>query len=116
MIALAVGGAFHTPLMNRAQSRVDAALERATFTDSLAVVANVDALPHRAAGDWPALLSAQLCRPVRWREGVLRLRDLGVTRIVELGPGGVLTGMVKRIAPELDRLSLATPDDVAAAR
>lgn len=116
VMALAVGGAFHTPLMNRAQSRVDAALERATFTDSLAVVANVDALPHRAAGDWPALLSAQLCRPVRWREGVLRLRDLGVTRIVELGPGGVLTGMVKRIAPELDRLSLATPDDVAAAR
>jgi [acyl-carrier-protein] S-malonyltransferase len=116
VMALAVGGAFHTPLMASAQTRLDAALGSAPFADeSLPVVANVDALPHRHGSEWGALLSSQLCRRVRWRESVLGLHALGVTRIVELGPGAVLTGMVKRIAPEIERLSLATPDDVTTA-
>jgi len=116
VMALAVGGAFHTPLMAGAQGRLDAALAGAPFADAGAeVVANVDAAPHRAAGDWGRLLSAQLCRPVRWREAVLALPGLGVNRVVELGPGGVLSGMVKRIAPDLGRLAIGTPDDLAAA-
>jgi [acyl-carrier-protein] S-malonyltransferase len=116
VMPLAVGGAFHTPLMASAQARLDAALAAAPFADGVTpVVTNVDAAPHRAAADWPGLLSAQLCSPVRWREGILGLQDLGVTRIIELGPGGVLSGMVKRTAPDIERLSLATPEDVAAA-
>jgi len=115
VMALAVGGAFHTPLMAAAQGRLDAAIAVAPFRDTvIPVVANVDATAHGAAGDWQGLLSAQLCSPVRWREGVTSLGRLGVTRLVELGPGGVLSGLAKRIAPELERLSLATPDDVAA--
>jgi [acyl-carrier-protein] S-malonyltransferase len=113
VLPLAVGGAFHTPLMASAQERLDLALGTAPFAEATAtVVANVDAAPHRAAHDFRSLLSAQLCRPVRWREAVLHLPQLGVTRVVELGPGAVLSGMVKRIAPDLDRLSLATPADV----
>jgi [acyl-carrier-protein] S-malonyltransferase len=116
VMALAVGGAFHTPLMKGAQVRLDAALEAAPFADGDApVVANVDAEPHRSGADWPRLLSAQLCSPVRWREGIGALEGLGVTRVIELGPGGVLGGLVKRTAPGLERLSLATPDEVAAA-
>jgi len=115
VMPLAVGGAFHTPLMETAQARLDAALAAAPFaTGSLPVVANVDAQPHPSGADWPALLSAQLCRPVRWREGVLALRAMGVTRVVELGPGAVLTGMVKRIAPDLGRASIGTPEEVGA--
>lgn len=113
VLPLAVGGAFHTPLMASAQERLDLALGTAPFADATAtVVANVDATPHRAAHDFRSLLSAQLCRPVRWREGVLQLPVLGVTRVVELGPGAVLSGMVKRIAPDLERLSLAAPADL----
>jgi len=114
VMALAVGGAFHTPLMGAAQPALDAALATAPFADGACpVVANVDASPHTAASEWPALLSAQLCSPVRWREGTAALAALGVTRVVELGPGGVLSGLVKRTAPSLERVSLATPDDLA---
>jgi [acyl-carrier-protein] S-malonyltransferase len=116
VMPLAVGGAFHTPLMKGAQVRLDAAVDAAPFVDGDAtVVANVDAAPHRSGADWPRLLSAQLCNRVRWREGIGALEALGVTRVIELGPGGVLGGLVKRTAPGLERLSLATPDEVAAA-
>jgi [acyl-carrier-protein] S-malonyltransferase len=114
VMPLAVGGAFHTPLMGTAQARLDAALAVAPFADGLPVVANVDALPHPTGAEWPVLLSAQLCRPVRWRESILALRAIGVTRVVELGPGAVLTGMVKRIAPDLERASIGIPEEVVA--
>ena len=115
VMPLAVGGAFHTPLMASAQARVDAALDAAPFAArSMPVVANVDAQAHAVGPDWRALLSAQLCRPVRWREGVVALQAMGVTRVVELGPGGVLSAMVKRIAPEVERLSIATPEEATA--
>lgn len=114
VLPIAVGGAFHTPLMTSAQGRLGAALAAAPFADgSCPVVANVDARAHRQATDWPDLLAAQLCSPVRWREGVMALAALGVTRVTELGPGAVLGGMVKRTAPNLERRGIATPDDLA---
>lgn len=113
---LAVGGAFHTPLMGSAQARLDTALSAAPFSDgALPVVANVDAAAHRNAADWGSLLSRQLCSPVRWRESVAGFEGLGVTRVVELGPDGVLSAMVKRIAPELDRAAVAAPADLETA-
>jgi len=116
VMALAVGGAFHTPLMAGAQARLDAALAAAPFADAAApVVANVDAAPHRSGADWAPLLSGQLCRPVRWREAILAMPGLGVGRVVELGPGAVLSGMVKRIAPDLERLAVGAPEDLATA-
>ncbi len=115
VMALAVGGAFHTPLMAPAQERLDAALGATSFADGTAVViANVDARPHTSAGEWPVVLSGQLCQPVRWRESVIGLAGLGVTRVIELGPGAVLSGMVKRTTPELERASIATPEDLQA--
>jgi len=113
---LAVGGAFHTPLMASAQARLDDALSGAPFRDGdVSVVANVDAAAHRNGADWGPLLSRQLCSPVRWRESVAGFVGLGVTRVVELGPDGILGGMVKRIAPELDRAVVAEPADLEAA-
>jgi [acyl-carrier-protein] S-malonyltransferase len=113
VMALAVGGAFHTPLMAAAQPGLDAALAATAFADgACAVVANVDAAPHQAGTEWPALLSAQLCQPVQWRAGTERLASMGVTRVLELGPGAVLNGLVKRTVPALERVSLATPADL----
>lgn len=114
VMPLTVGGAFHTPLMRPAQARLDAALAAAPFgAGTVSVVANVDAESHREAADWAALLSRQLCSPVRWRESIGGLRGQGVSRVIEMGPGAVLSGMVKRIDPDLARSTIATPADLA---
>jgi len=113
VLPLAVGGAFHSPLMAPAQTDLDRALAGADFADShVPVVANVDATAHRRG--WSSLLSAQLVSPVRWRESLLTLAGMGVTRFLELGPGTELSGMVKRTVDGSARANVATPDDLAA--
>jgi [acyl-carrier-protein] S-malonyltransferase len=76
------------------------------------VVANVDACPHPDPADWPGLLRAQLTSPVLWHQSVARLADDGVATFVEVGPGDVLNGLVRRILPEVARVSVSTPEDV----
>ena len=113
VMPLPVGGAFHTPFMAAARDRLRKAVGEATLRDpDVPVVANIDARPHTEAEEWAGLLSAQLCSPVRWRQSVQRLADEGCDTFVELGPGGVLTGMVKRIVPGVRALSIGTPDDL----
>lgn len=116
---LAVSGAFHTALMTPAQPRLRKALEESTlYPLAMPVVANVDALPHADADEWPSLLSAQLRSPVRWRQSVLALTeimgagDLGDRLFCELGPGGPLSAMVRATAPGTSTLAIATPDDL----
>jgi [acyl-carrier-protein] S-malonyltransferase len=111
VMPLPVGGAFHSPLMAPAQTKLDEALSGAHFHDaSVEVVANVDAAAHR--NGWVDLLSAQLVSPVRWRESLLALHGLGVTHFLELGPGTELSGMVKRTVEDSQRANVATPDDL----
>jgi [acyl-carrier-protein] S-malonyltransferase len=115
VLPIPVGGAFHTPLMSAARDRLRKALGDVAFrAPEPVVVANVDARPHPAAEDWPRLLSAQLCSPVRWRQTVETLLADGVQTIVELGPGGVLTGLARRMLPSAETIamSVATPDDL----
>jgi [acyl-carrier-protein] S-malonyltransferase len=112
VMPLPVGGAFHSPLMAPAQEKLDQALAAARFDPAhIDVVANVDASVHREG--WPALLSRQLVSPVRWRESLLTLAGLGVTRWLELGPGSELSGMVKRTVTDSVRTNVSTPDDLA---
>jgi [acyl-carrier-protein] S-malonyltransferase len=111
VLPLAVGGAFHSPLMAAAQAPLDEALAAAAFVPAAVdVVANVDAAPHREG--WVNLLSAQLVSPVRWRESLLTLAGLGVTHFLELGPGTELSGMVKRTIETSARANVATPADL----
>lgn len=111
VMALAVGGAFHSPLMASAQARLDEALGLAHFHDAeVDLVANVDASAHRTG--WADLLSRQLVSPVRWRESLLTLSGLGVTHFLELGPGSELSGMVKRTVDGAARANVATPADL----
>jgi [acyl-carrier-protein] S-malonyltransferase len=118
VLPLPVGGAFHTPLMAPAAEGLGAALADAAFSDPRPpVVANVDATPHGRAGDWPALLADQLCRPVRWRPTLEHLGHVdgaGPVTLVEVGPGGVLTGMAKRTLPGARALTVSEPDHVEA--
>ena len=112
---LKVAGAFHTPYMAPAQEALDAALGEVDFAPSeVAVWANVDADRHDDPAEWAGLLSAQLCSPVRWREQEAAMAAAGVDTVVEVGSGAVLTGMVKRIAPEVDRHTISDPDGIEA--
>ena len=91
---LDVTGAFHSPLMEPAADRLRAALDRTPVTPmEIPVYSNGTAAPF---GDVRAELAENLLRAVRWRETLLALRAAGVERFVELGPGAVLTGLVKR--------------------
>lgn len=113
VLPLPVGGAFHTPYMAPARDALRKALAEATFHElEVPLVANVDAKPHADPEEWRSLLSAQLASPVRWRQSLLRLAEEGVTRFVELGPGGVLTGMVKRTVPEAQSTWVGVPTDI----
>ena len=112
VMPLPVGGAFHTPLMAPAAEGLGAALAEVVFADPRPpVVANVDAAPHPSGDEWRDLLTEQLCRPVRWRP---TLEHLGADVVVEVGPGGVLTGMAKRTLPDARTLTVSEPDQVEA--
>ena len=113
VMALPVSGAFHTPYMVPARDRLRKAIAEADPRDTdVPVVSNVDALAHDKGVEWSALLSAQLSSPVRWKHCLLTLADAGVNDFLELGPGGVLTGMAKRTLSDVRTLSVSTPDEL----
>jgi [acyl-carrier-protein] S-malonyltransferase len=94
---LAVGGAFHSPLMAPAQAELDKALSSVTWgTTEATLIANVDGLVHTGAEEWRALLSRQLTSPVEFLKATLALPDT-VTTTIEMPPVAVLTGLTKRI-------------------
>jgi len=113
VMPLQVSGAFHTPFMTPARERLRKAIAEAGPRDTeVPVISNVDARPHDQGDDWASLLSAQLSSPVRWKHCLLTLEQAGVTDYVELGPGGVLTGMAKRTVDAARTISVATPDEL----
>ncbi len=113
VLPIPVSGAFHTQLMLPARARLRQTLEGVTFhSPEVPVVANVDARVHTDPTEWPGLLSAQLCSPVRWRQSLETLGGRGTTILAELGPGGVLTGMVRRTIPDVRGVAVAVPADL----
>jgi [acyl-carrier-protein] S-malonyltransferase len=113
VLPIPVSGAFHTQLMLPARTRLRQTLESVDFhSPEVPVVANVDARVHTDPAEWPGLLSAQLCSPVRWRQSLEALSGRGATVLAELGPGGVLTGMVRRTIPDVKGVAVAVPADL----
>ena len=97
-LKLKVGGAFHSPLMQPAQDELATAIEKAEFTTPVCpVYQNVDAKPHTDPAEIKANLIAQLTAPVRWTQSVQSMVADGLTEVVELGPGAVLQGLVRKI-------------------
>jgi [acyl-carrier-protein] S-malonyltransferase len=115
VLPLKVSGAFHSPLMVPATHGLRAALAEAHFGDpDFPVVANASAEPVQSALEARRLLAEQLTAPVRWVECVRRLAELAPgARFLELGPGNVLSGLVKRILPDVQCLSLGTAPELA---
>ncbi|WP_448657644.1 ACP S-malonyltransferase [Sphingomonas sp. CJ99] len=113
-VLLPVSAPFHCPLMQPAADAMAAALADAAIQAPLVpVYANVTAAPVSDPDAIRALLVEQVTGMVRWRESVMAMWDAGVTGYVELG-GKVLTGMVKRIAPDATPVSVVGMDDIEA--
>jgi [acyl-carrier-protein] S-malonyltransferase len=113
-IALPVSAPFHCPMMQPAADAMDKALIDARIdTPLVPVFANVTAQPVSDVDTIRKLLVEQVTGMVRWRESVLNMADTGVERFVELG-GKVLAPMVKRIAPDVDAVSVISMDDIEA--
>ena len=106
-LPLPVSAPFHCALMEPAAERLRPLLEEAHFRDLwVSLVSNVDASPIGTPTAVRNALLRQVASPVRWSESVKRLLDEGVTRFVELGPGKVLSGLIKQIEPEAQILNV----------
>jgi [acyl-carrier-protein] S-malonyltransferase len=114
-ILLPVSAPFHCALMAPAAEVMREALDKVRVeAPAVPLIANVSAGPIRAPAVIRRSLVEQVTGTVRWRESVAYMAGEGVTRLVEVGAGKVLSGLVRRIAPGVDAGSVGTPEDVAA--
>jgi [acyl-carrier-protein] S-malonyltransferase len=110
-IPLKVAGAFHSPLMQPAADRMAAELAKASFNSPRSTVyANVTAQPHGDIASIKRLLVDQIVKPVRWEQTMQHLVAQGDARWIELAPGRVLTGLLKKINRRLPVESLASAE------
>lgn len=113
VLPLNVSGAFHSPLMAEAETGLRSALAGATMNDArFPVVSNVTAQPVLNAATAQDLLVRQLTAPVRWAQSVRTIREAGVDRFIELGPGSVLTGLLRRIDSGAAGTALGGPAEI----
>jgi [acyl-carrier-protein] S-malonyltransferase len=115
VVPLQVSAPFHCALMKPAEERLAPELRALkTATPRVPIIANVDAEPKRDAAAAIEALVAQVSSPVRWEAVIQRLASEGVTTYVEVGPGTVLSGLVKRIHRDATIVNFGSPDDLAA--
>ncbi len=107
VLPLQVGGAFHSPLMEPAREELAKAIEGTRFSAPICpVYQNVNAQPSTDINEIKSNLIAQLTSPVRWTQSVQHMVADGGTLFVECGPGKVLQGLVKKIAPQVEVASI----------
>lgn len=114
-VRLNVSGAFHSPLMAVAEPGLDAQLGAVSFgTPAFPVVSNVTTQAVSDVAEGRRLLVAQLTSPVRWTASMRTMVDAGVTRFYEVGPGNVLTGLLRRIEKGASCTAVSSPADLPA--
>jgi len=115
-LMLPVSAPFHSSLLKPAADRLAAYLAKVHMgLPAIPVVHNVDVRAAESVDGIRAALAAQAASPVRWIETIQSFVSLGITHVVECGPGKVLTGLAKRIAPDIEALPLNDADAIAAA-
>jgi [acyl-carrier-protein] S-malonyltransferase len=106
-LPLPVGGAFHSPLMEPAREELAKAIENTKFSQPICpVYQNVNAEPSTNINQIKKNLIAQLTAPVKWTQSVQRMSKDGAKMFIECGPGKVLQGLVKKISPEAEVMSI----------
>ncbi|GAB2475305.1 ACP S-malonyltransferase [Xylanimonas ulmi] len=119
VIPLQVAGAFHTPFMDTAREAFEPVAQAAGASAAdprVPFLADADGAAHRTGAETLARIAAQVTAPVRWDLIMETLAARGVTAILELAPGGVLTGLAKRALKGVELVAVKSPDDVEAAR
>jgi [acyl-carrier-protein] S-malonyltransferase len=107
-IPLPVAGAYHSPLMASAQSKLQAELAKVKLSvPTVPVISNVTAQPHGGPGEISAHLVEQVTSSVLWENSMRYLLAQGFTRFIELGPGTALSGFMKRIDKTAQMLNVA---------
>lgn len=112
-VKLNVSGAFHSPLMADAATDFQAVLDQIPFQSAqVPVLSNVDPTPAQDAAILKDRLTQQMTGSVRWREISLQLAQLDMERVIEIGPGKVLTGLIKRTCPDLKLENISTITEI----
>ncbi len=107
VIALQVSGAFHTTFMKPAEAGMAEAIEDAPFEDpTIPVISNCTGQPLTTGNAIKEDLLSQLCSPVQWRRSVLYMREAGIGRFFEIGPGRVLAGLIRKTYPEAEVIGI----------
>jgi [acyl-carrier-protein] S-malonyltransferase len=113
VMPLSVSAPFHCALMQPAAERLAPRLDALEISDPrFPVVTNVDAVPATNSGEIRTALVRQVASAVRWVESIEKMAEMGVTEALELGPGTVLAGLVKRIRKEIPVTSIGKADDL----
>ena len=112
-IPLTVSGAFHTPLMQPAVDGMAEILPSISFNEvGIPVIANTNAQPITATEDIEPELLKQLCSSVQWQKSIEYMIDKGVDTFIEIGPGKILTGLIKRINSNVSAINIEKTDDI----
>ncbi len=112
-VPLAVSGAFHSPFMAEAAEAFAAELEAVPFADaSIPVLSNTDPTPETSGAALRARLTTQMTTGVRWRETMERFSAEGIDTSVEIGPGNVLSGLIKRSCSGVTTAQIASAADL----
>ncbi len=115
VMALSVGGAFHTPLMASACEGLATALDDVVLqTPTAPIVSNDDGASYEDADGWRTRLPVHVTRPVRWRTSMETLASLGAGAFVEVGHGAMIAGVAKRTVPDTPVVACGSPDDLNA--
>ena len=112
-IMLPVSAPFHCSLMNAAATNMKSKIENVNFTKpNYEIITNVSASPTNDPADLKKLLVEQIYSKVRWRESILYMSNQNINEYLEIGPGKVLTGLVKRILPSANSSSINSIEDI----
>jgi len=112
-IPLQVSGAFHTPLMQPAVDGMAKIIPTVTFRDpSIPIIANTTAEPLTVGEEIKEELLRQLCSSVQWQRTIEHMLDKGVSRFIEIGPGKVLTGLIRRINRDVETVNIGDAESI----
>ncbi len=115
-VPLAVAGAFHSPLMQSAADGLSSVLEETRFAaPRMKVIANVDAQYHVSPASIRDSLRRQVTQPVLWQRCIERMFQDGVEQFIEIGPGRVLTGLMRKINRQVSTTNVSTAESIASA-
>ena len=107
-LVLPVGGAFHSPLMEEAKLELENAINKTNFSDPICpIYQNVSGLPYSSETEIKENLISQLTSPVKWSQSINQMINDGANEFIEVGPGRVLQGLIRKINSNMNSCSLS---------